>query len=161
MDICQLNSTSALIEQECTGFHIDSFTCTFTTENGQSIYLIAKEFDLLYLHVYMTNELRRPGFHSLPPFTLYIDDVSVIIAASVSKETAFLRYVFSPALNGSVIALSGNSNKLFFTVSSFAGIHPFRNEFSPAVLKQFYNFQTHRLQITSSAFSQLSRRPAQ
>ena len=47
----KLNSTPTLIEQELTGFHIDPFTRTFTNENGQSIYLTAKEFDLLHLLV--------------------------------------------------------------------------------------------------------------
>ena len=37
-----------LIKQEITEFHIDCYTRTFINEEGKSIYLTAKEFDLLY-----------------------------------------------------------------------------------------------------------------
>ncbi|HBL8520609.1 TPA: winged helix-turn-helix transcriptional regulator [Clostridioides difficile] len=43
-----LDSTPVLIRQQATGFHIDPFTRTFTSEKGEEIYLTAKEFDLLY-----------------------------------------------------------------------------------------------------------------
>lgn len=44
----KLTSVPTLIEQPTFGFHIDPFTRTFTSENGEKIYLTAKEFDLLY-----------------------------------------------------------------------------------------------------------------
>ena len=44
----KLNSSPAFINQIATGFQIDPFTRTFTNDKGQSIYLTAKEFDLLY-----------------------------------------------------------------------------------------------------------------
>lgn len=37
-----------MIRQQTNGFHIDPFTRTFTSVNGENIYLTAKEFDLLY-----------------------------------------------------------------------------------------------------------------
>lgn len=42
------NSSPTFINQIATGFQIDPFTRTFTNDKGQSIYLTAKEFDLLY-----------------------------------------------------------------------------------------------------------------
>lgn len=47
-----LNNTPILVKQEVTGFHIDPFTRTFTSEEGEEIYLTAKEFDLLYFLFY-------------------------------------------------------------------------------------------------------------
>lgn len=44
----KLSSTPAIIKKQYNGFHIDPFTRTFTSENGENIYLTAKEFDLLY-----------------------------------------------------------------------------------------------------------------
>lgn len=44
----KLNSSPTLIKQEITDFHLDIFTRTFINEDGKSIYLTAKEFDLLY-----------------------------------------------------------------------------------------------------------------
>lgn len=44
----KLSSTPTLIKQEITEFHIDCYTRTFINEDGKSIYLTAKEFDLLY-----------------------------------------------------------------------------------------------------------------
>ena len=69
-----LNSTPTLIKQELTGFHIDPFTRTFTNENGQSIYLTAKEFDLLYFlfchkgQVFTKDQLYENvwGYHNAP-----------------------------------------------------------------------------------------------
>ena len=43
-----LNSTPAILKKQATGFNIDPYTRTYTNENGKSIYLTAKEFDLLY-----------------------------------------------------------------------------------------------------------------
>lgn len=43
-----LNSTPTFIRQQGTGFHINPFTRTFISEKGESEYLTAKEFDLLY-----------------------------------------------------------------------------------------------------------------
>lgn len=44
----RLNIVPMLIKQQVIGFHIDPFTRTFTSENGENVYLTAKEFDLLY-----------------------------------------------------------------------------------------------------------------
>lgn len=44
----KLSCTPSMIRQQTKGFHIDPFTRTFTSENGENIYLTAKEFDLLY-----------------------------------------------------------------------------------------------------------------
>lgn len=43
-----LNSTPILIKQELTGFHLDPFARTFNNEDGNIVYLTAKEFDLLH-----------------------------------------------------------------------------------------------------------------
>ena len=45
---CNLNSAPTLVKQQTTGFVIDPFTRTFNNENGNIVYLTAKEFDLLY-----------------------------------------------------------------------------------------------------------------
>ena len=44
----RLNIVPMLIKQQVIGFQIDPFTRTFTSENGENVYLTAKEFDLLY-----------------------------------------------------------------------------------------------------------------
>lgn len=44
----KLSSTPSMIRQQTKDFHIDPFTRTFTSEDGENIYLTAKEFDLLY-----------------------------------------------------------------------------------------------------------------
>lgn len=44
----KLTSVPTLIEQPVVGFHIDPFIRPFASENGDSVYLTAKEFDLLY-----------------------------------------------------------------------------------------------------------------
>lgn len=44
----KLSSTPAIIKQQYNGFHIDPFTRTLTSKNGEIIYLTAKEFGLLY-----------------------------------------------------------------------------------------------------------------
>lgn len=44
----KLSCTPSMIRQQTNGFHIDLFTRTFTSVNGENIYLTAKEFDLLY-----------------------------------------------------------------------------------------------------------------
>lgn len=44
----KLSTTPAFIKQQELSFEIDPFTRTFTNDKGHSIYLTAKEFDLLY-----------------------------------------------------------------------------------------------------------------
>lgn len=44
----ELSSPPAFIKQQLTGFQIDPFTRTFISETGETVYLTAKEFDLLY-----------------------------------------------------------------------------------------------------------------
>lgn len=44
----KFSSSPTFIKQNVNGFHIDPFTRTFTSENGENIYLTAKEFVLLY-----------------------------------------------------------------------------------------------------------------
>lgn len=43
-----LSSSPVYIKQQVLSFKIDPFTRTFTNDKGESIYLTAKEFDLLY-----------------------------------------------------------------------------------------------------------------
>lgn len=44
----KLSSSPVFIKQQVNGFQIDPFTRTFISEKGESVYLTAKEFDLLY-----------------------------------------------------------------------------------------------------------------
>ena len=44
----KLLCTPIFIEQQVIGFQIDPFTRTFISEKGETVYLTAKEFDLLY-----------------------------------------------------------------------------------------------------------------
>lgn len=44
----KLSSSPIFIKQPQTVFYIDPFTRTFTNDNGEMVYLTAKEFDLLY-----------------------------------------------------------------------------------------------------------------
>lgn len=44
----QLCNAPTLIKPQETAFHIDPYTRIFTNDRGESIYLTAKEFDLLY-----------------------------------------------------------------------------------------------------------------
>jgi len=44
----KLANTPALISKQDTRFHIDPFIRIVTTENGNAVYLTAKEFDLLH-----------------------------------------------------------------------------------------------------------------
>lgn len=44
----KLSSSPTFIKQQVTGFQIDPFTRTFISEKGESVYLTAKEFDLLH-----------------------------------------------------------------------------------------------------------------
>ena len=44
----KLSSAPVLIKQQVVGFQIDPFIRTFTNANTESVYLTAKEFDLLY-----------------------------------------------------------------------------------------------------------------
>lgn len=43
-----LTSSTTFMKQTVNGFHLDPFTRTFNNENGNIVYLTAKEFDLLY-----------------------------------------------------------------------------------------------------------------
>ncbi len=70
----KLNCTPTFIEQSMIGFHIDHFTRTFTSENGENVYLTAKEFDLLYFlfchkgQVFTKEQLYENiwGYHNAP-----------------------------------------------------------------------------------------------
>lgn len=44
----RLSSSPVYIKQIVNGFQLDPFTRTFNNENGNIVYLTAKEFDLLY-----------------------------------------------------------------------------------------------------------------
>lgn len=44
----KLSSSPTFIKQTVNGFHLDPFARTFKNEDGNIIYLTAKEFDLLY-----------------------------------------------------------------------------------------------------------------
>lgn len=44
----KLGNAPRIIKQSNTKFHLDPYTRTFVSEAGKSIYLTAKEFDLLY-----------------------------------------------------------------------------------------------------------------
>ena len=44
----RLSSSPVYIKQFVNGFQLDPFTRTFNNENGNIVYLTAKEFDLLY-----------------------------------------------------------------------------------------------------------------
>ena len=44
----KMETSPVLIKKQINGFHIDPFTRTFVSEKGTSVYLTAKEFDLLY-----------------------------------------------------------------------------------------------------------------
>lgn len=69
-----LSTTPALIKQQVLSFKIDPFTRTFTNDKGESIYLTAKEFDLLYFlfchkgQVFTKDQLYENvwGFHNAP-----------------------------------------------------------------------------------------------
>lgn len=43
-----LSASPTVIKQSIVKFQIDIYTRTFTSENGENVYLTAKEFDLLY-----------------------------------------------------------------------------------------------------------------
>lgn len=70
----KLNISPTLIKQEIRDFHIDCYTRTFINEDGKSIYLTAKEFDLLYFlfchkgQVFTKDQLYENvwGFHNAP-----------------------------------------------------------------------------------------------
>lgn len=47
----KMETSPVLIKKQINGFQIDPFTRTFVSEKGMSVYLTAKEFDLLYLLV--------------------------------------------------------------------------------------------------------------
>ncbi|MFR5513132.1 MAG: winged helix-turn-helix domain-containing protein, partial [Clostridia bacterium] len=44
----KLNNSPELIKPSKTKFYLNLYTRTFVNENGKSVYLTAKEFDLLY-----------------------------------------------------------------------------------------------------------------
>lgn len=44
----KLNNSPTLIKSHSTKFYLDLYTRTFVNESGKSVYLTAKEFDLLY-----------------------------------------------------------------------------------------------------------------
>lgn len=70
----KFDSTPILIEKKVTGFDIDMYTRTFTNENGNIVYLTAREFDLLYFlfchkgQVFTKDQLYENvwGFHNAP-----------------------------------------------------------------------------------------------
>ena len=70
----QLCATPALIKPQETAFHIDPYTRIFINARGESTYLTAKEFDLLYFlfchkgQVFTKEQLYENiwGFHNAP-----------------------------------------------------------------------------------------------
>lgn len=44
----KFSSPPAFIKQSVNGFHLDPYARTFNNEDGNIVYLTAKEFDLLY-----------------------------------------------------------------------------------------------------------------
>ena len=53
----KFSSPPAFIKQSVNGFHLDPFARTFNNEDGNIVYLTAKEFDLLYYFVTNPNRL--------------------------------------------------------------------------------------------------------
>ncbi len=70
----RLSSSPVYIKQIVNGFQLDPFTRTFNNENGNIVYLTAKEFDLLYFlfchkgQVFTKDQLYENvwGFHNAP-----------------------------------------------------------------------------------------------
>ena len=70
----RLSSSPVYIKQIVNGFQLDPFTRTFHNENGNFVYLTAKEFDLLYFlfchkgQVFTKDQLYENvwGFHNAP-----------------------------------------------------------------------------------------------
>ncbi|MCR0570273.1 helix-turn-helix domain-containing protein [[Clostridium] innocuum] len=70
----RLSSSPAYIKQTVNGFHLDPYTRTFNNENGNIVYLTAKEFDLLYFLFYHKGQVFTKdqlyenvwGFHNAP-----------------------------------------------------------------------------------------------
>ena len=69
----RLSSSPVYIKQIVNGFQLDPFTRTFHNENGNFVYLTAKEFDLLYFlfchkgQVFTkTNYTRMSGASTMP-----------------------------------------------------------------------------------------------
>ncbi len=69
-----METSPVLIKKHINGFHIDPFTRTFVSEKGTSVYLTAKEFDLLYFlfchkgQVFTKDQIYENvwGFHNAP-----------------------------------------------------------------------------------------------
>ncbi len=70
----RLSTSPVYIKQIVNGFQLDPFTRTFNNENGNIVYLTAKEFDLLYFlfchkgQVFTKDQLYENvwGFHNAP-----------------------------------------------------------------------------------------------
>lgn len=70
----RLSSPPAYIKQTVNGFQLDPYARTFNNENGDIVYLTAKEFDLLYFlfchkgQVFTKDQLYENvwGFHNAP-----------------------------------------------------------------------------------------------
>ena len=70
----KFSSPPAFIKQSVNGFHLDPFARTFNNEDGNIVYLTAKEFDLLYFlfchkgQVFTKDQLYENvwGFHNAP-----------------------------------------------------------------------------------------------
>ena len=70
----KFSSSPTFIKQNVNGFHLDPFARTFNNEDGDIVYLTAKEFDLLYFlfchkgQVFTKDQLYENvwGFHNAP-----------------------------------------------------------------------------------------------
>ena len=70
----KFSSPPAFIKQSVNGFHLDPYARTFNNEDGNIVYLTAKEFDLLYFlfchkgQVFTKDQLYENvwGFHNAP-----------------------------------------------------------------------------------------------
>lgn len=70
----KFSSSPTFIQQSVNGFHLDPFARTFNNEDGNIVYLTAKEFDLLYFlfchkgQVFTKDQLYENvwGFHNAP-----------------------------------------------------------------------------------------------
>ena len=70
----RLSSSPVYIKQTVNGFQLDPYTRTFNNENGNIVYLTAKEFDLFYFlfchkgQVFTKEQLYENiwGFHNAP-----------------------------------------------------------------------------------------------
>lgn len=70
----KFSSSPTFIKQNVNGFHLDPFARTFNNEDGDIVYLTAKEFDLLYFlfchkgQVFTKEQLYENvwGYHNAP-----------------------------------------------------------------------------------------------